>query len=35
MDELWEFAEEVLKSVPNGDVDPMMPGKGALVCAAL
>jgi hypothetical protein len=28
-------AELVLKSVPNGDVVPMMPGKGALVCAAL
>jgi hypothetical protein len=35
MDELWEFAEEVLKSIPSGDVEPMIPGKGALACAAL
>jgi hypothetical protein len=35
MAELWEFAEGVLKSVPSGEVVPMTPGRGALVCAAI
>jgi hypothetical protein len=33
MDEPWEFAEEVLKSFPSGDVDPIIPGNGSLLCA--
>jgi len=32
---LWEPAAGVLKSAPSGDVAPMPPDIGTLVCAAL
>jgi len=32
---LWELAAGVLKSAPSGDVDPMPPDVGTLVCATL